>query len=72
MSALSDQIFHEATNLDPEERAELIDRLFHSFDENQDDSIENAWRDEVLNRHEAHNAGILSSDSMENVLSRLS
>ena len=71
VTATSYQILHQALELDPIERAELIDELLHSFDARPDDRQADAWRTEVESRIDAFEAGQLTDDSAEAVFERI-
>lgn len=72
MTAVAESIFQEALQLNPIDRAKLIDRLFFSFSPAANDDIDSMWREEVENRVAAFEAGKISADSVENVFERLS
>lgn len=72
MTALAENIFKEAVRLNPIDRAELIQRLFCSFDTKPDKQIEDNWKAEVEDRVSAYDSGKIPSDTMENVFERLS
>jgi putative addiction module component (TIGR02574 family) len=68
---LANSLFKEVLQLSPSDRAELIERLFTSFDSVLDEKIDAKWREEVEERVAAFDAGKISSDSADNVLKRL-
>lgn len=72
MSITAEHIFKEAIQLNPIERAELIQRLFYSFDKSYNKKIEDNWKAEVEDRISAYESGKIPSDTMENVFERLS
>ena len=65
------QILHEALQLNPIQKAELIDKLFRSFDRSTDRGIDKAWSSEIESRIDAYEDGKLSADSAEAVLERI-
>ena len=50
MTAIAENIFKEAVQLNPIDRAELIQRLFCSFDKTSNRQIEENWKTEVEDR----------------------
>jgi putative addiction module component (TIGR02574 family) len=72
MTAIAENIFKEAVQLNPIDRAELIQRLFFSFDTASNKQIEDNWKAEVEARVSAYDSGKIPADTMENVFERLS
>ncbi len=72
MTAVAGSVFQEALQLDPIDRAELIDRLFFSFAPFSNNDIDAKWCEEVEDRVAAFEAGKISADTAENVFKRLS
>jgi hypothetical protein len=72
MTAVAEEIYNEAINLNPIDKAELINKLYLSFSPKIDKSIENNWKEEGLVRHEAYNKGKIQADTLDNVFNRLS
>ena len=72
MSAVLESVFREALQLDPIDRAELLNRLFFSFSPVENEKADAKWRKEVENRVIAFDAGKISADTAENVFKRLS
>ncbi len=72
MTAIAENIFKKAVQLNPIDRAELIQRLFYSFDKTSNKQIEDNWRTEVEDRVSAYESGKIPADTMENVFERLS
>ena len=72
MTAIAENIFQEAVQLNPIDRAELIQRLFYSFDKTSNRQIEDSWKAEVEDRVSAYESGKIPADAMENVFERLS
>lgn len=58
MNAHVDHLLHEALELPPDERSALVIALLDSLEGSADQSIADAWRDEVLRRREALRAGL--------------
>jgi putative addiction module component (TIGR02574 family) len=71
MTAVAEQVYQEAVNLNPIDRAELIEKLFFTFSPNQDMTIESNWKKEVSRRRIAYDTGDIPSDTIENVFERL-
>jgi len=71
MTTTARQLFQEALRLNPIERAELIEELFHSFDHTGDRRADAAWADETESRIDAYETGSISADSAEAVLARI-
>ena len=71
MTATAERILNDALALPPIERAELIQRLFQSFDIPEDKHIETAWREEVESRIEAYDQNLLTASPAEDVLARI-
>lgn len=57
--------------MNPVERAELIEELFHSFDKSPDDRIDACWGKEVESRIDAYDAGHIKADSAEAAFERI-
>ena len=72
MTALAEKITEEALKLSPRERADLIHRLFISFDPPPDPSVDEAWAIEVESRLDAYHAGKMEASSAEDVFDRIS
>ncbi len=71
MTATAQKIYHDALALPPIERAELIHRLFQSFDVSVDKHVDAAWAKEVESRIEAYDKGLLTASPAEDVLARI-
>jgi putative addiction module component (TIGR02574 family) len=71
MTTATRSILKQALNLNPVERAELIDELFHSFDDAHDDKIDGLWAGESESRINAYDAGKITSDSAKAVFERI-
>lgn len=72
MTAIAENIFRKAVQLNPIDRAELIQRLFYSFDKTFNKQIEDNWKVEIEDRVSAYESGKIPADTMENVFERLS
>ena len=68
MTTTAEHILEQALRLPPVDRAELIGRLFQSFD---DDGVDSAWADEIESRIDAYDAGQLTASPAEDVLERI-
>ena len=71
MTAVAEQVYKQAIELNPIDRAELIEKLFSTFSSSQDTVIEEKWKEEVLRRRLAYDQGNIPSDTIENVFERL-
>ena len=71
MTTATQSILKQALNLNPVERAELIEELFHSFDKVHDDKIDRLWANESEARIDAYEAGKINSDSAKAVFERI-
>jgi putative addiction module component (TIGR02574 family) len=71
MPTTTQAILKQALRLDPVERAELIEKLFHSFDKAPDSKVDALWAKEAESRIDAHDAGQLCADSAKAVFERI-
>lgn len=71
MTITAEEILKQALNLEPVERAQLIDALFHSFDKTADNEIDAAWAEEAESRIDAYDSGKLGADSAKAVFERI-
>ncbi len=71
MTATTERVLNDALALSPIERAELIQRLFQSFDVSEDSHIDTAWTEEIEYRIEAYDKGLLTASPAEDVLARI-
>ena len=71
MTITTEKVFNDALALPPIERAELIQRLFQSFDVPEDNRIDTAWTEEIESRIEAYDKGLLTASPAEDVLARI-
>lgn len=71
MTTSTQAILKQALSLDPVERAELIEKLFHSFDKTSDSNVDALWADEAESRINAYDAGQICADSAKMVFERI-
>jgi putative addiction module component (TIGR02574 family) len=71
MTTATQAILKQALSLDPVDRAELIEELFHSFDKSYDEKIDARWAEESEARIDAYDAGKISADSAKAVFERI-
>ncbi|MBI5558457.1 MAG: addiction module protein [Deltaproteobacteria bacterium] len=71
MAESAQQIFSKALRLSPVEKAELIERLFLSFDAGKQEEIDSVWAKEVESRIDAYDAGKLQAKPSEAVFVRV-
>jgi putative addiction module component (TIGR02574 family) len=71
MYATAEQVLKEALGLPPVDRAELIERLFQSFDPSADRRADEAWSREVESRIDAYESGKITASPAEEVLARI-
>lgn len=71
MTATAAQVLKEALALAPVERAELIERLFVSFDSSGDRRVDKAWGEEIESRIEAYDEGRITASRVQDVLARI-
>ena len=71
MTAVAERIFKDALELHPAERAELIEKLFQSFDDAAGNKVDAAWAEEVESRLEAYDRGEIKASSAEDVFARI-
>jgi len=73
MNIAVEKIYNKALNLNPIEKAELIDKLFDSFIKKPfNKKIEEEWKQELVKRKTAFDNGEIPADSLKNVFERLS
>lgn len=63
------EILEEALQLDPNEKAKLVDQLITSLDQ-PDKELDSLWAAEAESRLEAYKSGKLKAVSIEEVLSK--
>jgi putative addiction module component (TIGR02574 family) len=71
MNARVDHLLDEALELPTEERSALVVALLDSLDGNPDDSISEAWREELLKRRNTLRAGTVKAVPWADVKARL-
>jgi putative addiction module component (TIGR02574 family) len=71
MTAVAERIFKDALGLLPVERAELIEKLFQSFDPPANSKVDAAWAEEVESRMDAYDRGEIKASSAEDVFARI-
>ena len=71
MTAVAERIFKDALELLPVEKAELIEKLFQSFDDAAGNAVDAAWAEEVESRLDAYDRGELKASSAEDVFARI-
>jgi putative addiction module component (TIGR02574 family) len=72
MTAVAEKIMEAAMGLPPVDRAEMIERLFQSFDKATDRAVDKAWKTEIESRIDAYDSGKLSASKASDVFSRIS
>ncbi len=72
MTAVAEKVMENALDLSPMDRAELIERLFFSFDGATEHPADKAWASEVESRIDAYNAGKIEAFPAEEVFKRIS
>ena len=60
-SANAEKIIHEALNLPPQDRAEVLERLLATFQEPPDAELDKLWSQEAEDRLAAYDRGELGS-----------
>jgi putative addiction module component (TIGR02574 family) len=60
-TASAEQILKEALELAPVDRAEMIERLFLSFDSSGDRRVDVAWSEEIESRIDAYDQGKIAA-----------
>ena len=71
MTVLVEHVFKAALDLQPVERAELIEKLFQSFDRSSSKRIDSAWAEEVESRFDAFDRGELKESPEAEVFARI-
>ncbi len=71
MTATASQVLRDALELAPVDRAEIIERLFRSFDSSGDQGVDAAWSGEIESRIDAYDKGKLTASPAEEVLDRI-
>jgi putative addiction module component (TIGR02574 family) len=65
------QVFTDALALPPIERAELIEELFFSFDQNSRERLDQLWAAESENRIDAYERGEFAAIPADEVFAKL-
>ena len=71
MTTTAQQVLTEALELSPVDRAELIERLFQSFDPADPRSVDTAWANEIESRFEAYDKGCMDASPAADVMNRI-
>lgn len=71
MTAVAEKVLQDALGLPPVDRAELIERLFKSFDSSDEASVDSAWAVEVESRLDAYDQDEMGASPAADVLSRI-
>ena len=71
MTLVAERVFKDALELPPAERAELIEKLFQSFDHPANNRVDAAWAEEVESRFDAYDRGEIKASSAEDVFARI-
>ena len=71
MTAVAEKITESALELPPVDRAELIERLFVSFDSSPKSKVDEMWATEIESRIDAFDAGKISASSADEVFKRI-
>lgn len=71
MTVQTHEVLKQALNLSPVERAELIERLFASFDFPARDDVDSLWATEVEERIDAYDQGKMETVSVAEVFKRI-
>ena len=71
MSPELKRIMDEVNNLNPLERAEIIDFILDSFNTDYDKDIERAWMDEARRRLEMYRNGETGTRSVDEVFASI-
>jgi len=71
MTTDTKQIFKKALSLSPIERAELIEKLFHSFEFSDRENVDSLWADDAEKRVDAFESGSLPAKPAKNVFKKI-
>ena len=71
MTALAEKVMENAMELSPVDRAELIERLYLSFDVSTERPVDKAWGTEIESRIDAYDAGKIEASSAAEVFDRI-
>ncbi len=69
MTASAKNLFESALSLDDQERAELVGLLLSSFEDDADEGVDLAWKDEVSRRVAELDSGVVQMISWSTVRS---
>ena len=69
MTASAKKLFESALSLDDQERAELVGLLLSSFEDDADEGVGLAWKDEVSRRVAELDSGVVQMISWSTVRS---
>ena len=69
MIASAKTLFESALSLDDQERAELVGLLLSSFEDDADEGVDYAWKDEVSRRVAELDSGVIQMISWSKVRS---
>jgi putative addiction module component (TIGR02574 family) len=70
MIASAKKLFESALSLDDQERAELVGLLLSSFEDDADDGVDLAWKDEVSRRVAELDSGVVEMITWSKVRSK--
>lgn len=65
------QIFRDVLAMPPVQKASLIEQLFHSFDQNRQDNIDQLWAEEAESRLNGFEAGKITAKPFSAVIAQL-
>ena len=71
MSSTAQAVLEQALRLDPIERVQLIDELYHSLDRAEHGPRDARWAEEIESRIDAYEAGKIQADTADAVFSRI-
>lgn len=71
MTKAAQSILQQALRLNPVERAQLIELLFHSFDKARDSQVDARWAEEAESRIDAYDAGKIKANTVDAVFKRI-
>ncbi|MFC1672101.1 addiction module protein [Planctomycetota bacterium] len=71
MTTQSEQVLHEALDLPPVERAELVERILASFDFPARKEIDDLWAKEVEDRIDAYDRGEIKAVPIKRVFDEI-
>ena len=71
MTASAECVLKDALDLLPIERAEIIEKLFQSFDRSKNKEIDAAWAVEIESRFDAYDKGEMKASTAEEVFARI-